>query len=87
MRSERSYGEEIWIEYHDDLGRFHREDGPAAECIKGMDKGCKYYYIHGMVHRENGPAILENDYESYWFNGIKYPFEDWKEIIKYKAFL
>ena len=49
------------IEYYDNAGRLHREDGPAIEYFNGD----KYWFIHGTNHRLDGPAIE-------WTNGTKH---------------
>jgi hypothetical protein len=43
------------MEYFNEEGKLHREDGPAI--ING-DR--KEWYIHGELHRENGPALIDN---------------------------
>ena len=40
------------IEYRNDKGILHREDGPAVE----WSDGSKEWYIKGELHREEGPA-------------------------------
>ena len=40
------------IEYRNDLGQRHREDGPAVT----FPNGTKCWYLHGKRHREDGPA-------------------------------
>ena len=44
-------------------GKYHREDGPAAEYLNGE----KYWYLHGNLHREDGPAIEYPGGEKRWF--------------------
>jgi hypothetical protein len=46
-----------YIEYRNEFGRYHREDGPSLEYISGYDKGRKYYHYDGKHHRIDGPAI------------------------------
>lgn len=51
------------IDYVDDQGRPHRENGPAV--IDGL--GAKFWYIHGNKHREDGPAIEWEDGDKWWY--------------------
>ena len=54
------------IEWYNDKGQYHREDGPAIECSNGT----KLWYLNGQRHRENGPAAEWSDgYKSWWLNG------------------
>lgn len=53
------------VEYYNDKGQLHREDGPAIE----YDNGDFMYFINGQLHRKDGPAIKMNDNESFIVNG------------------
>ena len=55
--------------YQNDIGQFHREDGPA---IMDAD-GYRAWYIHGVNHREDGPAVIWKD-ESYtwYYKGLRH---------------
>ena len=68
-------------------GKYHREDGPAAE----YPNGDKYWYLNGKRHREDGPAIeYTNRYKAWYLNDIKIDVKDNDEflrIVKLKAFL
>lgn len=76
------------IRYIDDNQLLHREDGPAIEYVSGPFEGHKVWMIHGKYHRIDGPAIeFYNNENYYWIDDEKYSFEEWQEIIKYKAFL
>jgi len=47
-------------------GKYHREDGPAIECLDGAKEWC----LDGKTHRENGPAIEYPDgTKEWWLNG------------------
>jgi len=46
------------------LNKLHREDGPAVEYANGD----KYWYVNGIIHRENGPAAYANG-DKYWYVG------------------
>jgi hypothetical protein len=54
------------IEYHNEQGKLHREDGPAIE----RNDGDKEWYINGLRHREDGPAIeMYNGTLQWWVFG------------------
>lgn len=69
--------------YFDSEGLLHRQDGPAVEWLGGT----KEWYIHGKLHRDDGPAIIKKDKEEYWFYNVQYSFEEWQQIVKFKAFI
>ena len=50
---ERSDNFHTWIEWLDEDGMLHNEDGPAIV----FDDGIRMWYRHGKLHREDGPAI------------------------------
>jgi hypothetical protein len=71
------------IEYRDEKGNLHREDGPAIE----RNDGSKYWYLNGKKHREDGPAVeySNNIATSYYLNEKCYSKLDWEqEVIKLK---
>ena len=51
------------IEYTNENGQLHRENGPAIE----HSNGSKYWYLNGKLHRENGPAIKHPDGSKFWY--------------------
>ena len=53
----------IIIQYLDNLGSLHREDGPAII----YDSGNQYWYSHGSLHRDGGPAIELYDGSKEWY--------------------
>ena len=79
FRSVDKYGN---IEFRNENGFLHREDGPAFE----QPNGYKIWWLNGICHREDGPArIFPNGKVQYYLNGIIYTKEDWEEeIIKIK---
>jgi hypothetical protein len=70
------------IEYYNEHGLPHREDGPARE----FKDGSKEWFINGQRHREDGPAIEWNNGRKFWYlNDKLYYGEDWEqEITKIK---
>jgi hypothetical protein len=71
------------IEYKNEQGQLHREDGPACE----YNNGSKSWYINGKCHREDGPAIdFYNGPKIWYLNGIYYSSsEEWEqEVAKIK---
>lgn len=79
--------EDYIVYFKEDNYSYHREDGPALEYIAGPWKGYKYWYINDKRHREDGPAVEGFDGKQYWFDGVRYSFEEWQQIVKLKAFL
>ena len=51
------------IEYHNELGQRHREDGPAVECLSGH----KLWYQNGQLHRIDGPAREYANGNKFWY--------------------
>ena len=47
---------------------------PAWETA-GRNAECKQWCKHGKIHRENGPAVIINGEEEYWFEGKQYTKE------------
>lgn len=72
------------IEYYNDQGQLHREDGPAIE-----HEQYKSWWVNGKRHREDGPAIIWNDgAEFWWFDDQHYPSkEEWEQMVNFKAFI
>jgi hypothetical protein len=68
-------------EYRNELGEYHRTDGPAIE-----DSYSKEWYINGKRHREDGPAIEWSNGDKVWYlNGVSYSEEEFhQEVIKLK---
>ena len=51
------------VEYLNDKGQRHREDGPAVE----WNNGDKSWYLNGQIHRINGPAIEYSNGDKFWY--------------------
>ena len=65
------------MEWYNDVGQFHRLDGPAVV----WSDGYKAWYINGKIHREDGPAIMySNGEKSYWLNDKRYSQDAYKMI-------
>jgi len=61
------------IRFIDELGRSHRENGPAVI----MRNGTIMYFKHGVLHREDGPAVLNiNQKKISWYKDGKLHRED-----------
>ncbi len=69
------------IEYRNESGQYHREDGPAIE----HPNGNKLWFINGKLHREDGPAVQwvmeKYDEVTYWLNDEYYPKEIWEQKV------
>jgi len=49
-------------------------------CVEFAD-GSKGWFVKGLYHREDGPAILTYNGEKYWYlNGQLYYFEEWLKL-------
>jgi hypothetical protein len=65
-KSINSVGTEIW---RNEIGRYHRLDGPA---IIAKD-GTQYWYFNDKRHRLDGPAYIGKDGTQEWFvNGERH---------------
>ena len=69
--------------WENDIGQFHREDGPAIEYTNGS----KQWWINGYPHRIDGPAVENVDGHKQWFiNGqlhrIDGPALEWADGTK-----
>jgi len=51
------------MEYKNELGELHREDGPALIYADGKE----VWYINGKLHREDGPAVIYTDGTKEWY--------------------
>jgi len=57
------------IEWHNEAGRLHREDGPAREWADGS----KEWWLNGERHRVDGPAIeYASGSKEWWLNGERH---------------
>lgn len=58
------------IDYYNDSGDLHRDNGPAIE----YDEGYKSWFLNGKRHRLDGPAVegIEEKENLYWINGAFY---------------
>ena len=53
----------IMVEFKNNLGQLHRDDGPAVDC-----NGHKWWYTNGQIHREGGlPAIECTSGTKMWY--------------------
>jgi hypothetical protein len=70
------------IEYLNEQGDLHREDGPARE----FKDGTREWWFNGERHREDGPAFEWSDgSKTWWLNGQMYSEQDWQqEVTKIK---
>jgi hypothetical protein len=70
------------IEYQNEKGQCHREDGPAIE----WNIGDKSWWINGKRHREDGPAVETTSGRKFWYLNDKNYSEDdyYQEVTKIK---
>ena len=58
-------------------GKYHREDGPAAEWSRGENQ----WWLNGELHRVDGPAIVQPDgHKEWWLNGKQVTEEEHKKL-------
>lgn len=65
MRIEKRNDKITW--YLDD--KKHRLDGPAVEYTDGSQIE---WWVHGVLHRENAPAIITKISEGWWVQGCQH---------------
>jgi hypothetical protein len=75
------------IEYRNENGQLHREDGPAREYSSGK----KWWFKNGKKHREDGPAVeFPDGRKEYWYNNEYVSVKtdkEFKKYIKMKVFI
>jgi hypothetical protein len=66
------------IDYRNEQGYLHREDGPAIEGYNGY----KEWFLNGICHREDGPAI-EYSYggKEWYLNDKAYSEDDYYQEV------
>ncbi len=60
------------IEWKDEYGIPHRDDGPATI----EPDGAQHWYQHGWLHRDDGPAVIEADGTQMWYQHGKLHRDD-----------
>jgi hypothetical protein len=96
IKSIDKYGDKIW---KNEIGQFHRLDGPA---YIGAD-GSQYWCINGEFHRLDGPAYIGADGSQEWWihdvnitneinkwmkcNNVSYPFDEETQALFKLRFL
>ena len=56
------------VEYRNEQGQLHREDGPAVV----FNGGSVAYWRNGKLHREGAPAIVTGSSEAWYHNGKRH---------------
>ena len=56
-------GNRVW--WRDRENKLHRADGPAVE----RGSGRKEWWWHGLLHREDGPALITRTFKRWYKNG------------------
>lgn len=66
------------IRYKNELGKLHREDGPAIECANGDI----YWYLNNKLHREDGPTIeYVSGHKEWYLNGKQITEQEFNNFI------
>lgn len=72
------------ISYYNELGKYHRKDGPAFEIIE-KNRWEKSWWVHGKRHNDCGPSILcSNGAKSYYLNNVVVSEEEHKRVSRIK---
>ena len=77
LRYRRNVQPDGSVEYYNEAGLLHREDGPAIIYASGS----KHWCINGQLHREDGPAIEAASGDRYWYRNGKLHREDGPAVI------
>lgn len=56
------------IKYSDNNNQYHKENGPAVI----YSNGDNHWYKHGLLHREDGPAIDDEKVKAWYFDGERH---------------
>ena len=65
------------IQYCDENGDLHREDGPAFI----MADGTEIWFINGKIHREDGPSEVSSDGTERWIQNNDYHRDDGGPVL------
>ena len=69
-------GDKFW---ENEVGQYHREDGPAVKLVNGYQS----WWLNGKRHRINGPAVEYTNGGKEWFlDNYEYTEEDYNEKVK-----
>jgi len=63
----------------DENGQLHSFDGKPSLVLAD---GQQIWHEHGVISRKNSPAVISNEVEGWWENGL--PHKDGGPAIKYK---
>ena len=66
------------IEYKNDDGKYHREDGPA---VYYKHTKTEYWFLNGKLHNPNGPAITYSTGTKLWYKHGKLHREDGPAVV------
>ena len=70
------------IQYLNDDLQPHRDNNPSII----YSKGTKVWYKNGLLHRINGPSVIDLDKQKWYFNGKLHnpngPAIEWRNGIK-----
>lgn len=62
------YGKNIWLNWKDNDGRYHRVDGPSQVHYVDMVLESESWSINGRFHRVGGPAYISYHFDSVIYN-------------------
>lgn len=67
------------VRFLNEFGKLHREGDLPAE----INHQGSFYYQNGLLHRDNGPAIIGNHQECYFKYGMRHRDGDLPAVIHY----
>lgn len=83
MKSIKEIDDDGAVNYYNEEGELHREDGPAVDYDEEDPGVFKMWCINGKNHREDGPAITDYDGERQeWYINGKRHREDGPAVIE-----
>src|ERR1035437_2149197 len=78
-----SYGDTRW---YNALGALHRTDGPAFSSKLACHGGSNQWFMNGLRHREDGPAIEYYSGDRLWYlDGKNYSEVEFKHLTRYRG--
>jgi hypothetical protein len=72
--------DDVKIVYTNSLGRIHNPNGPAVLWKK---ENKQEYFLHGLRTRKEGPALISDEKEEYWYLGKLGNFDPNGWTVKY----
>jgi hypothetical protein len=79
--TEGIFEKEHIFDHLDSSIQLHRHDGPAR--IKPLIRGqLLEWWVHGKLHRTDGPAVIDYEEQLYFINGLQHSKQAFDETIQ-----